>query len=84
MESPGTELGGMTPLVFILECLMLVLTRKPSDAIRIGDDIRVVVTEVKGSRVRIAISAPGLRIVREEVLERETTVEHSTTTSHAD
>jgi len=67
---------------FFLEKTMLVLTRKPLEAIRIGDDIRVIVSAVKGNRVRIAIHAPGLTILREEVLEKETTIEHGTT-SHA-
>lgn len=37
---------------------MLVLSRKKEEAIVIGDDIRVTVLEVKGSRVSLGIKAP--------------------------
>ncbi len=51
---------------------MLVLTRKPGQAIMIGDDIVIRVTEVKGrgskALVKIGISAPsGKKVLREEV-----------------
>ena len=37
---------------------MLVLTRKPSESIVIGDDIEVTVLGVSGDKVRIGIEAP--------------------------
>lgn len=37
---------------------MLVLSRKPGEIIRLGDDIEVTVCEIRGNRVRLAISAP--------------------------
>ena len=37
---------------------MLILTRKKGESIKIGDDIEVFVTEVKGDKVRLGISAP--------------------------
>ena len=37
---------------------MLTLTRKPGDNIYIGDDIEVVIKEVRGGSVRIGIAAP--------------------------
>lgn len=47
---------------------MLVLTRKPSQRIRIGDDVVVSVIRVQGDKVRIGIEAPADRAVyREEV-----------------
>ncbi len=51
---------------------MLVLTRKKGQAIKIGDDIVIRVTEVKGrgskALVKIGINAPsGLKVLREEV-----------------
>ena len=47
---------------------MLVLTRKPGDEIRIGDDIRLVVVEIREGRVRLGIDAPkGVRVDRLEV-----------------
>lgn len=47
---------------------MLMLSRKPSEVIRIGDDIKIVITEVRGERVRIGIDAPqSVRVYREEI-----------------
>ena len=49
---------------------MLILSRKPGDAIVIGDGIRVVVLESDRRTVRIGIEAPpDVTIMREEVLE---------------
>jgi len=47
---------------------MLVLTRKSGDAIRLGDDIKVVVLEVRENQVKIGIEAPHeLPVHREEI-----------------
>lgn len=47
---------------------MLVLTRKSAEAIRIGDNIRVVVVEVKDGQVKLGIEAPhDLPVHREEI-----------------
>lgn len=47
---------------------MLVLTRKIGEGITIGNDIRVVVLEVKGGQVRLGIEAPPtVRVHRDEV-----------------
>jgi carbon storage regulator len=44
---------------------MLVLARKASEAIRIGEDITVKVIAIRGGQVKIGIEAPsGIRIVR--------------------
>lgn len=49
---------------------MLVVSRKTSESILIGDDIEVVVTEIGSERVKIGISAPrGVPITRGELLE---------------
>ena len=37
---------------------MLILSRKKGESIRIGEDIEIFVTEVKGDKVRLGISAP--------------------------
>ncbi|QDU59857.1 Carbon storage regulator [Planctomycetes bacterium Pan216] len=37
---------------------MLVLTRKAGESILIGDDIRITIARLDGSRVRVAIDAP--------------------------
>ncbi len=50
---------------------MLILTRRVTETIRIGDDIEVTVLGVKGLQVRIGIAAPKSMVVdREEVSER--------------
>ncbi|MBI4098699.1 MAG: carbon storage regulator CsrA [Candidatus Magasanikbacteria bacterium] len=47
---------------------MLTLTRKSGECIRIGDDVRIVVREVRGRQVRIGVEAPGnVPVHREEV-----------------
>lgn len=50
---------------------MLVLSRKPGEAIRIGDDIEVSIIEVRGDTVRIGINAPrSVDIFRKELLDQ--------------
>ncbi len=50
---------------------MLVLSRRPGEAIRIGSELRVVVVSVSGSQVRLAIDAPDdVAVHRDEVFER--------------
>lgn len=47
---------------------MLTLTRKVGESIRIGDDIEIVVKEIRRNQVRIGIIAPrDVAIYREEV-----------------
>lgn len=49
---------------------MLIVSRKKSESILIGDDIEVIVTEVGADRVKIGIKAPkGVPILRKELLE---------------
>jgi len=51
---------------------MLVLTRKPNERVFVGDDIEVVVVEVRGNRVKLGFNAPGhLPIQRGEIHETE-------------
>ena len=50
---------------------MLVLTRKPSQSIMIGDGVEVQVLAVAGEKVRLGITAPrDISIFRNEVYER--------------
>lgn len=50
---------------------MLVLTRKLGEAIAIGDDIKIVVMQIKGKYVRLGIKASPTTVVhREEVYVR--------------
>ena len=47
---------------------MLTLSRRVGHAIRIGDDIRIVVTDIRGNTVRIGIEAPrSQQVFREEL-----------------
>lgn len=47
---------------------MLVLTRRPHEAVRIGNEIEVRVLSVEGRKVRLGIEAPDeMLILREEV-----------------
>lgn len=47
---------------------MLVLSRKKDQVIRIGDDISVMVIEIRGDKVRLGIDAPEhIKVHREEV-----------------
>lgn len=49
---------------------MLTLTRKVGESIKIGNDIEIVVKEIRRNQVRIGIIAPReVPVFREEVLE---------------
>jgi carbon storage regulator len=49
---------------------MLVLSRRPGEALRIGEDVEVTVVEVKGDMVRIGIQAPrDIQVWRRELWE---------------
>ncbi|MDD3760185.1 MAG: carbon storage regulator [Acidithiobacillus sp.] len=49
---------------------MLVLTRRKGQAIRIGEDIRIVVTRIDDGQVRLGLETPaGISILREELFE---------------
>ena len=51
---------------------MLILTRKSGASINIGDEIKVTVLEIRGSQVRLGISAPKhIQVDREEITERK-------------
>ena len=47
---------------------MLILTRKKGESVKIGDEIEIFITEVKGDKVRIGISAQeNMKITRTEL-----------------
>ncbi len=49
---------------------MLVLTRRPGESIRIGDEISVLVIEIQRGQVKVAIDAPReVTVHREEIYE---------------
>jgi carbon storage regulator len=49
---------------------LLSLARRPGQKIRIGEDIILVVREIRGRQVKIGIEAPAsVRVLREEIYE---------------
>ena len=57
---------------------MLVLTRRVGEEIVIGGEIRVIVTAVRGDRIRIGIDAPpSVRVDRQEIHQRITGLSNS-------
>ena len=58
-KTPGTK-----------EWKMLVLSRKKNESIIINDDIRIVVVEIRGDKVRLGVEAPKeVPVHRHEVYE---------------
>ncbi len=50
---------------------MLILSRKIGESLFIGDDIRVVLLEIRGKQVRLGIEAPAdIVVLREEIFQR--------------
>ena len=50
---------------------MLVLGRRTGENIRIGDDIKVIVLEIRGGQIKLGIEAPlHVQVHREEIYER--------------
>ena len=50
---------------------MLLLTRKLGENIRIGDDVKITIVEVRGNHVKLGIDAPAsVKVHREEIYER--------------
>jgi carbon storage regulator len=55
---------------------MLILTRTPTQAVMIGDDVVVTVLAIKGDRVRLGIKAPReLPVIRQDGLQKPPAVE---------
>ena len=47
---------------------MLILTRRPQEVLRVGDNIKVHVLEVKGGQIRLGVEAPReIPVYREEI-----------------
>ncbi|MBW3104647.1 MULTISPECIES: carbon storage regulator CsrA [Providencia] len=50
---------------------MLILTRRVSEEVMIGDDIKIKILGVKGNQVRIGVAAPEeVSVHREEIYQR--------------
>lgn len=57
----------------------LILSRRPSESVKIGDEVTVTVLGVKGNQVRFGIDAPrNVRVDREEIRERRQRHDEST------
>ena len=52
---------------------MLVLSRKESEKIRLGDEVILTVVRVSGDRVRLGIQAPADMLILREELDPDTT-----------
>ena len=51
--------------------MMLILTRRVGETIRIGDDVSVTILSVRGNQIRIGIAAPSeVEVHREEIYRR--------------
>lgn len=51
---------------------MLVITRRQGEAVVIGKDIEIIVSEVSGEKIKLCIDAPReITIMRKELLETE-------------
>jgi carbon storage regulator len=47
---------------------VLVLSRKPGEVLRIGDDILIEVMEIRGNKVRLGVKAPShVKVLRKEL-----------------
>jgi carbon storage regulator len=50
---------------------MLILTRRPGESIKIGDEVTVTVLGIHGNQLRLGFSAPRhIAVHREEIYER--------------
>jgi carbon storage regulator len=50
---------------------MLILTRRPGESVKIGDDVTVSILGIKGNQVRIGFNAPReVSVHRQEIYER--------------
>jgi len=50
---------------------LLVLTRKQGEKVQIGDNISILIMDIKGKQVRIGIEAPAdIKVHREEIYQK--------------
>lgn len=50
---------------------MLILTRRPEEVIRIGDEITITLLSIRGNQVRLGIDAPrSVAVHRQEIYKR--------------
>ena len=54
--------------------IVLILTRRPTQAVTIGRDITVTILEIRGTQVRIGVHAPrDIAVLREELADKTRT-----------
>lgn len=63
---------------------MLVLTRKVGEGIAIGDDVKIVVMQIKGKQVRLGIKASPTTIVHREEIYQRIQEENRSAAEHTD
>lgn len=64
---------------------MLVVTRKQGEAIVIGEDIEIIISEISADKVKLAVNAPkDIRIFRKELLELKQENEQASMLSQKD
>lgn len=63
---------------------MLVLSRKASESVTIGDEVRIIVLSISGKQVRIGIEAPSdIAVHREEIYNKIATEQQLETATDA-
>jgi len=51
---------------------MLILTRRVGETLKVGDEVSVTILGVRGSQIRIGITAPkGISVCREEIYQKD-------------
>ena len=51
---------------------MLILTRRIGETFKVGDDVNITVLGIRGSQIRIGITAPkGISVCREEIYDKK-------------
>jgi len=60
---------------------MLVLSRKESQRIRVGDSVVVTIVKIAGDKVRVGIEAPSEVLVLRDELQAHTVIESADTVS---
>jgi len=63
---------------------MLILTRKLGEVIAVGDDVKIVILDIKGRQVRVGVEAPRqTKVYREEIYQAITEQNKESTKSHS-
>jgi carbon storage regulator CsrA len=56
---------------------VLIVTRRPKQALKIGPDVRITVLEIRGTQVRIGVAAPPTTLIlRREIFTKQRSPRH--------